>query len=70
MDIEMLEKLNTLIENKNCQLYIFGSPLSLNEIGSLQKFTRTVCAFQAFDSAQKAAALHFLGKIEAEGKLG
>jgi beta-glucosidase-like glycosyl hydrolase len=69
MDKSVLEKISTLVENKNCQLYLFGSPLSLNEIGSHEKFSRIVCAFQAFDSAQKAAALHFLGKIEAEGKL-
>lgn len=69
MEKEVLDKLQELIENKNCQLYLFGSPLSLNEIGNSEKFTRIICAFQAFDSAQKASALHFLGKMEAKGKL-
>lgn len=69
MDIEMIKKLMICIENKNCHLYLFGSPLSLNEIGNFQKFSKIICAFQNFESAQKAAALHFLGKIEAEGKL-
>jgi hypothetical protein len=69
MDKSVLDKLATLAENKNCQLYLFGSPLSLNEIGFQEKFSRIICAFQTFDSAQKAAALHFLGKLEAEGKL-
>lgn len=69
MDIQMLEKLNTLIENKNCQLYLFGSPLSLNELGFHKKFSSIICAFQSFESSQKAAAHHFLGKIVAEGRI-
>jgi beta-N-acetylhexosaminidase len=69
MDIEMIKKLMVQIENKNFQLYLFGSPLSLNEIGDFQKFDKIICAFQSFEAAQKSAALHFLGKIKAEGKL-
>ncbi|MCL6259128.1 glycoside hydrolase family 3 protein [Aquiflexum sp. TKW24L] len=69
IDMDMVKKLNTLIESKNCILYLFGSPLSLNEIGSQEIFDKITCAFQNFVSAQKAAALHFLGKIEAEGRL-
>jgi beta-N-acetylhexosaminidase len=69
MDMDMIYKLHNLIQNKNCQLYLFGSPLSLKKIGNDQQFNRIICAFQTFESSQKAAALHFLGKIEAEGKL-
>lgn len=69
MDMEIVRKLIDQIENKNCVLYLFGSPLSLNEIGFQEKFSRIICAFQSFESAQKTAALHFFGKIEAEGKL-
>ena len=69
MDMDMLDKLMAKIENKNCQLYLFGSPLSLNEIRFHQKFKKIICAFQDFESAQKAAALYFLRKIDAEGRL-
>lgn len=69
MDQAVLARLENLVGNKNCQLYLFGSPLSLNEISSNQKFSKVTCAYQSFDSAQKAAALHFLGKIGAEGRL-
>jgi hypothetical protein len=69
MNMDMIEKLMAKIENKNCQLYLFGSPLSLNKIRFHQKFSKVICAFQDFQSSQKAAALHFLGKIEAEGRL-
>ncbi|RKR07139.1 beta-glucosidase-like glycosyl hydrolase [Maribacter vaceletii] len=57
-----------LLETKNVILYIFGSPFILNHL-NYKNTKSAVVAYQDFEEFKTVAANHFLGKINAEGKL-
>lgn len=65
---EELIFINELIQTKNVVLYLFGNPYVLNHI-DLEKIKAVVVAFQDFTVFQEVAAEHFLGNLEAKGKL-
>ncbi|WP_157486485.1 glycoside hydrolase family 3 protein [Maribacter forsetii] len=60
--------INELIASKNIVLYHFGNPYALKFLKT-EKTTATVIAYQNFKEFQDAATEHFLGKLEAKGKL-
>ncbi len=65
---EELIFINELIETENVILYLFGNPYVLNYI-NFEKTTATVIAYQNFEVFQDIAADHFLGNLQAKGKL-
>lgn len=60
--------INELIAKKNVVLYLFGNPYVLNHI-TVEKAEAVVLVYQNFKEFQDVATEHFLGKIEAKGKL-
>lgn len=65
---EELHFINRTIVKKNVMLYLFGNPYTLRLL-DYKKCSATLVAYQAFKSFQDNAAHHFLGKIQAQGKL-
>ena len=65
---EEIDFINTLISTKNVVLYLFGNPYVFNNL-NISKATAVVAAYQTFTEFQDVATEHFLGKIEAKGKL-
>ncbi|MGS0527513.1 glycoside hydrolase family 3 protein [Zobellia nedashkovskayae] len=65
---EELVLINRLINTKNVILYIFGNPYVLNHI-NIENAKAVVVAYQNQKSFQEVAANHFLGNLEARGKL-
>lgn len=63
-----LEFISELINDQNVILYLFGNPYFLNLL-PFQKAKMVMVAYQNFETFQQNAANHFLGKVEAEGKL-
>jgi len=63
-----LDFINQLIAAKNVVLYHFGNPLALRIIHT-QKTLATVIVYQDFKEFQDVATEHFLGQLEAVGKL-
>ncbi|UJH67875.1 glycoside hydrolase family 3 protein [Allomuricauda sp. SCSIO 65647] len=63
-----LQLIGQTLKEKNTVLYLFGNPFVLNLIDWQQAKT-VVVAYQDFRSFQENAANHFMGKIEAKGKL-
>ena len=60
--------INELIETKNVVLYLFGNPYVLNHI-DYEQAKAVVVVYQNFKEFQDIATAHFLGNIEAKGKL-
>ncbi|MDT7830155.1 glycoside hydrolase family 3 protein [Pricia sp. S334] len=65
---EELIFINELIAAENVVLYLFGNPYVLNLI-EFNKAKAVIIAYQNFIPFQKVAAAHFLGTLEAQGKL-
>lgn len=65
---EELDFINQLIATKKVVLYHFGNPLALRKIHTKNTLA-TVIAYQEFKEFQDVATEHFLGKLEAVGKL-
>lgn len=65
---EEINFINELIQTKNVLLYLFGNPYVLNHLNST-KAIAVIVAYQNFPEFQEAAKAHFLGKIEALGRL-
>ncbi len=65
---EELNFINQLITTKKVILYHFGNPLALRGIHTQETFV-TVIAYQDFKEFQDVATAHFLGQIEAVGKI-
>ncbi|SDE75050.1 beta-glucosidase [Pricia antarctica] len=65
---EELIFINELIQTKNVVLYLFGNPYVLNHI-NYEKTKAVVIAYQNFEVFQEIAAEHFMGNLEAKGKL-
>ena len=63
-----IDFINELIASKNVVLYHFGNPYALKFFNT-EKTTATVIAYQNFKEFQDVATEHFLGNIEAKGKL-
>ena len=63
-----ITSINNLIKTKNVVLYVFGNPYVLNHI-KYEKTKAVVLAYQNFKEFQKVAATHFLGNVEAKGRL-
>jgi len=63
-----IEAINTLLETKNVILYLFGNPYFLNQI-NVENSKAVIVAYQDFKVFQEAAAEHFLGNLEAKGRL-
>ena len=64
-EIQLIEELSA---TKNVVLYVFGNPYVLNHI-DIKNTKAVVIAYQNFEVFQENAAQHFLGKINAKGKL-
>ncbi len=65
---EEIDFINKLIKTKNVVLYLFGNPYVLNHL-HINQTKAAVVAFQSFKEFQDVATQHFLGKLEAKGKL-
>ncbi|MDO1514260.1 glycoside hydrolase family 3 protein [Maribacter confluentis] len=65
---EEIEFINHLIETKNVVLYHFGNPYAL-KFFDIDKTKATVIVYQNFKEFQEVATAHFLGTIEAHGRL-
>ncbi|WP_423998748.1 glycoside hydrolase family 3 protein [Maribacter sp. IgM3_T14_3] len=63
-----IDFINKLIASKNVILYHFGNPYAL-KFFNIEKTTATVIAYQNFKEFQDVATEHFLGTLEAKGKL-
>ncbi|MFD0798564.1 glycoside hydrolase family 3 protein [Maribacter chungangensis] len=63
-----LDFINQLIATKKVVLYHFGNPLALRNIYT-KDTVATVIAYQDFKEFQDVATEHFLGKLEAKGKI-
>ncbi|MDP5061781.1 MAG: glycoside hydrolase family 3 protein, partial [Maribacter sp.] len=63
-----IDFINELIASKNVVLYHFGNPYALKFFNT-EKTTATIIAYQNFKEFQDVATEHFLGSIEAKGKL-
>lgn len=63
-----LEFVTELLANQNVILYHFGNPYFLNLL-PFQKAEAVMVAYQDFETFQQNAANHFLGKVDAKGKL-
>ncbi|MET7027965.1 glycoside hydrolase family 3 protein [Sediminicola luteus] len=63
-----LALISEILANQNVVLYHFGNPYFLNLL-PFQKGKAVVVAFQDFETFQQNAANHFLGKVDAKGKL-
>ncbi|ALM07489.1 glycoside hydrolase [Sediminicola sp. YIK13] len=63
-----LALISEILANQNVVLYHFGNPYFLNLL-PFQKARAVVVAFQDFETFQQNAANHFLGKVDAKGKL-
>ncbi len=61
MEESVLEEIKALAQSKPSILVHFGNPLALRHLGDLSTFEAVVCAYQAFDETQEAAARIFLG---------
>ncbi len=65
---EEIDFINELIQTKNVVLYLFGNPYVLNHL-NIDDALAVIIAYQSFVEFQDVATKHFLGKIEAKGKL-
>jgi beta-N-acetylhexosaminidase len=63
-----LDFINQLIATKKVVLYHFGNPLALRTIHTKETLA-TVIVYQDFKEFQDVASEHFLGRLEAVGKL-
>ncbi len=63
-----ITKINTLVKTKKVVLYLFGNPYVLNLI-DIENTKVVVIAYQNFEVFQEVATKHFLGNLEANGKL-
>ncbi|MEJ1223339.1 glycoside hydrolase family 3 protein [Sediminicola sp. 1XM1-17] len=63
-----IEFIANLIATKNVVLYHFGNPYFLDLL-PVQKAKAVVVAYQDFETFQQNAANHYLGKVDAKGKL-
>ncbi|WP_273566527.1 glycoside hydrolase family 3 protein [Maribacter halichondriae] len=66
-DVEIAQ-INALLKTKNVVLHLFGNPYVLNHI-DISNAKAVVIAYQNFEVFQEVAAEHFLGNLEAKGKL-
>lgn len=65
---EEITFINDLIQRKNVVLYLFGNPYVLNHL-NIENAKAVVVAYQNFAVFQEVTANHFLGNLEANGKL-
>ncbi len=63
-----LKTINEILIRGKTVLYLFGNPFLLRLL-DWEKAQAVVVVYQNFKSFQKKAVLHFLGKVEAKGKL-
>jgi beta-glucosidase-like glycosyl hydrolase len=70
-DIEepVLTFLSKLFKNKNCILYVFGNPYSLQVISNIEKAVAVFEIYQDFVEFQEIAAKQLLGNKECRGTL-
>jgi beta-N-acetylhexosaminidase len=59
LEINLMEKISALSENKKVALYLFGTPLSLSGIPNIKSMQKIVCGYQDFEVTQKEAARYF-----------
>lgn len=67
-DEKTLASIHRLIAEKNSLIYLFGNPYVL-DILKLRPSSNVVLVYQDFPEFQEVAVEHFMGKIEAKGKL-
>ncbi|MRX63811.1 glycoside hydrolase family 3 protein [Maribacter luteus] len=63
-----IDLFNKMIHTKNVVLYFFGNPYAL-ELFDYKNANVVIMAYQNFNTFQKVAATHFLGKLAAKGEL-
>lgn len=66
---EILSYLGELIKEKDCILYIFGNPYSLQVIPNLAFAKEIVLAYQDFDVFQETAAKQLIQQLDCKGEL-
>jgi beta-glucosidase-like glycosyl hydrolase len=69
IESEVLEYLGELLATKNCVLYVFGNPYSLQVIPNLALAKEIVTAYQDFDVFQEVAAQQFIRNSACKGEL-
>lgn len=67
-DENTLASIHRLMAEKNSLIYLFGNPYVL-DILKLRPSSNVVLVYQDFPEFQEVAVEHFMGKIEAKGKL-
>jgi beta-glucosidase-like glycosyl hydrolase len=60
LELELMKKVGDISLNKKVELYLFGTPLCLNDIPNFSNFHKIVCAYQDFEVVQIEAAQIFL----------
>ena len=65
---EELSLIDRLSEDKDVILYLFGNPYFLNLL-SLEDYSSVWAVYQDFREFEQNAAKHFLGEVDALGKL-
>lgn len=60
LELELMKKVGEISKNKKVELYLFGTPLCLNDIPEFFKFQKIVCAYQDFEVVQIEASRFFL----------
>ena len=63
-----IQLINELISSKNVVLYLFGNPYALR-VFDYKNASAVVLVYQEFRAFQKVAVEHFLGRLNAIGKL-
>jgi hypothetical protein len=69
LEPEILSYLGELIKEKDCILYIFGNPYSLQVIPNLAFAKEIVLAYQDFDVFQEIAAKQLIQQLDCKGEL-
>ncbi len=67
-DENTLASIHRLMAEKNSLIYLFGNPYVLDVL-KLRPSSNVVLVYQDFPEFQEVAVEHFMGKIEAKGKL-
>ncbi len=63
-----IDAINRMVLEKDCVLYLFGNPFFLNLL-DWQKAQAVIVVYQDFKEFQEVTLQHFLGKLDAKGKL-
>lgn len=69
IEAEVITYLNELLETKECVIYVFGNPYSLQVIPNLALAKEIVMVYQDFEVFQEVAVQQFIQDSECKGQL-